>query len=80
MAVRIWAKSSARASSACPTGYSSPKLLYSLRRSSRVSSVPMLFSVMFSARLSACAPPAPPPSPNFSRLLSRRCPSTWSLA
>lgn len=38
----------------CPCGYSRPKLAYSLRRSSRVSSVPMLFSVMLSARRSAC--------------------------
>jgi len=59
MAERIWSKSSAAASSWCPCGYSSPKLLYSLRRSSRVSSVPMLLSVMFSARRSACATPAP---------------------
>ena len=37
-----------------PCGYSRPKLAYSLRRSSRVSSVPMLLSVMLSARRSAC--------------------------
>ena len=55
MAFRIWSKSSALASSWCPCGYSSPKLLYSFRRSSRVSSVPMEFRVMLRALLSACA-------------------------
>ena len=53
MADRIWSKSSAEASSLWPWGYSRPKLLYSLRLSSRVSSVPMEFMVMLSALLSA---------------------------